>query len=130
MSQQAVADKVGVSRVAVTKWESGMTANLKLGNLMSLCDLFGVSVEELVLGVGAAKTGAGEPKVREPNPEDVGGAWDAYCSAGEKTRAAVDLLLTPEEDRESIGKQAQLAIEVLEELAPQVIAERKKTRAA
>lgn len=39
MSQQDVADKVGVSRVAVTKWESGQTGNLKLDNLLKLCKL-------------------------------------------------------------------------------------------
>ena len=49
-SQQYVADKVGVSRVAVTKWESGQTANLKLENLMQLCGLFGISVEYLIYG--------------------------------------------------------------------------------
>lgn len=50
LSQQKVADTVGVSRVAVTKWESGETANIKLGNLLKLCDLFCISVEELVRG--------------------------------------------------------------------------------
>jgi len=50
LSQQTVANKVGVSRVAVTKWESGMTANLKLGNLLSLCKLLGISMEALIQG--------------------------------------------------------------------------------
>lgn len=49
-SQDFVAKKVGVSRVAVTKWESGQTANLKLGNLMNLCKLLNVSVEYLIYG--------------------------------------------------------------------------------
>ena len=49
-SQKFVAKKVGVSRVAVTKWESGATANLKLDNLMNLCDLLQVSVKELIYG--------------------------------------------------------------------------------
>ena len=44
-SQQYVADKVGVSIVAVTKWESGQTANLRLENLMQLCGLFVISFE-------------------------------------------------------------------------------------
>jgi len=50
VSQQYVADKVGVSRVAVTKWESGQTSNLKLGNLMRLCKLLDISVEYLIYG--------------------------------------------------------------------------------
>jgi len=49
-SQQYVADKVGVSRVAVTKWESGHTSNLKLDNLMKLCKLLDISVEYLIYG--------------------------------------------------------------------------------
>lgn len=49
-SQDFVAKKVGVSRVAVTKWESGQTANLKLSNLMNLCKLLNVSVEYLIYG--------------------------------------------------------------------------------
>ncbi len=50
VSQQYVADRVGVSRVAVTKWESGETSNLKLDNLMKLCKLLDMSVEYLIYG--------------------------------------------------------------------------------
>lgn len=50
MTQQYVADKVGVSRVAVTKWESGQTGNLKLDNLIALCKLLNLSIEYLVQG--------------------------------------------------------------------------------
>jgi transcriptional regulator with XRE-family HTH domain len=49
-TQEFVASKLGVSRVAVTKWESGATANLKLENLMNLCKLFNFSVEYLIHG--------------------------------------------------------------------------------
>ncbi len=50
VSQQYLAEKVGVSRVAVTKWESGQTSNLKLDNLMKLCNFLGISVEYLIHG--------------------------------------------------------------------------------
>ena len=50
VSQQYIAGKVGVSRVAVTKWESGLTSNLKLDNLMALCKLLDISVEYLIYG--------------------------------------------------------------------------------
>lgn len=60
MSQQDVADKVGVSRVAVTKWESGQTGNLKLDNLLKLCKLLNLSIEYLILG-GELRT-YGAPK--------------------------------------------------------------------
>lgn len=49
-SQQQIADDVGVSRVAVTKWESGETENLKLGNLSRLKKVFSVSFDELISG--------------------------------------------------------------------------------
>ncbi|MFA5493289.1 MAG: helix-turn-helix transcriptional regulator [Porticoccaceae bacterium] len=127
MSQQAVADKVGVSRVAVTKWESGMTANLKLGNLLSLCDLFGVSVEELVRGVGAAKPGVEREAAKAVAMES---AWKAYSDASEATRAVVDLVLLPKEERDELEKQALLSIEILEERAAQLLRERKKTNVA
>lgn len=50
LTQQQVADAAHVSRVAVTKWEDGQTANLKLGNLMRLCALFDIPVEEMIRG--------------------------------------------------------------------------------
>lgn len=50
LTQQYIADKVGVSRVAVTKWESGQTGNLKLDNLMGLCRLLNISIEYLIQG--------------------------------------------------------------------------------
>ena len=48
MTQSDMAKAVGVSRVAVTKWESGNTGNLKLDNLLALCRLFGLTTDELI----------------------------------------------------------------------------------
>lgn len=48
MTQAQVAKAIGVSRVAVTKWESGQTANLKLDNLIALCRLFSQTVDTLI----------------------------------------------------------------------------------
>lgn len=50
MSQQAVADYCGVSRVAVTKWENGDTANMKLKNVTQLMRLYNISYDELTTG--------------------------------------------------------------------------------
>jgi DNA-binding XRE family transcriptional regulator len=50
LTQQDVADRLGVSRVAVTKWESGQTANLKLANLIAICDLLNVDPTSLITG--------------------------------------------------------------------------------
>ncbi len=48
LTQQQVADALGISRVAVSKWESGDTKDLKRDNLVGLTKLFNVSLEELL----------------------------------------------------------------------------------
>ena len=50
LSQEDVGKACGRSRVAVTKWESGETANLKLSNLTALCNLFSVTYDYLIEG--------------------------------------------------------------------------------
>lgn len=45
----AVAEAVGVSRQAVSKWETG-AADPSTANLLALAKLYGVSAEELLRG--------------------------------------------------------------------------------
>lgn len=47
MTQEFVAETLGVSRQAVSKWESGTSAP-STTNLMALAKLFGVEAEELL----------------------------------------------------------------------------------
>ena len=47
MTQEFVAETLGVSRQAVSKWESGASAP-STTNLMALAKLFGVTAEELL----------------------------------------------------------------------------------
>ena len=47
LSQEALAAKIGVSRQAVTKWETERGLP-DIGNIMELSALFGVTVEELI----------------------------------------------------------------------------------
>ena len=47
LSQFNLAEQLGVSRQAVSKWESGASAP-STTNLMALAKLFGVSAEELL----------------------------------------------------------------------------------
>lgn len=47
MTQEFVAEAVGVSRQAVSKWESGVS-DPSTTNLMALAKLFGVTPEELL----------------------------------------------------------------------------------
>ena len=47
MTQEFVAESLGVSRQAVSKWESG-ASDPRTTNLMALAKLFGVSAEDLL----------------------------------------------------------------------------------
>ena len=50
MTQEFVAESLGVSRQAVSKWESG-TTDPSTSNLLALAKLFGISPEELLRNV-------------------------------------------------------------------------------
>ena len=47
MTQEFVADRLGVSRQAVSKWENGVS-DPSTSNLIALAKLYGVSVEEIL----------------------------------------------------------------------------------
>ena len=51
MTQEFVAESLGVSRQAVSKWESG-AADPSTSNLLALAKLFGITAEELLKNVG------------------------------------------------------------------------------
>lgn len=53
MTQEFVAESVGVSRQAVSKWERG-DSDPSTSNLLALAKLFGVSAEELLRNVASA----------------------------------------------------------------------------
>lgn len=54
LSQGQLARSVGVTRPAVSKWENGETENLKLVNILKLCQFFRISADELLGGEIAA----------------------------------------------------------------------------
>ena len=47
MTQEFIAETLGVSRQAVSKWENG-TSDPSTTNLMALAKLYGVTAEELL----------------------------------------------------------------------------------
>jgi len=55
LSQEKVAELVGVSRQAVTKWETGQSAP-STANLITLSEVFGVSLGELISGANENAT--------------------------------------------------------------------------
>ena len=54
MTQEFVAESLGVSRQAVSKWENG-TSEPSTSNLLALANLFGISAAELLQGVEVKK---------------------------------------------------------------------------
>ena len=53
MTQEVVAESIGVSRQAVSKWENG-TSETNTSNLMALAKLYGIPAEDLLKGVESA----------------------------------------------------------------------------
>ena len=64
MTQEFVAESLGVSRQAVSKWETG-TADPSTSNLLALAKLFGISAEELLRSVEQEGPEAENPKCQE-----------------------------------------------------------------
>ena len=50
-SQEELAEKLGVSRQAVSKWETG-AADPSTSNLLALSKIFGIPAEELLREIG------------------------------------------------------------------------------
>lgn len=88
ISQQRLGEAMGVSAVAVGKWEKGMTSP-DMNKLMLLADYFGVTMDQLVRGTvepaaadesareNARKSASGSPVLRE----DAGNGTDARTSS-------------------------------------------------
>ena len=55
MTQEFVAERLGVSRQAVSKWENG-SSDPSTSNLLALAKLYGVDAGELLRNVSADKT--------------------------------------------------------------------------
>lgn len=52
MTQEFVAEALGVSRQAVSKWENGI-ADPSTSNLLALSNLYGVAADDLLKSVGS-----------------------------------------------------------------------------
>ena len=59
MTQEFVAETIGVSRQAVSKWENG-TSEPNTSNLMALAKLYGIPAEDLLKGVESALEAEGK----------------------------------------------------------------------
>lgn len=59
LTQEELADKVGVKKSAVAKWENGRVSEIKRSNLKNLADALGLNPNEL-LGEQATKQSASD----------------------------------------------------------------------
>ena len=75
LSQEQLGDKLGVSRQAVSKWESGQT-NPDVAYVAEMCRLFGVSSDWLLLG---QETERGREPVRCPGCQAIITGLDNFC---------------------------------------------------
>ena len=89
LSQEELAERLNVSRQAVSKWENG-AAQPELSKLVELSRLYGVSVDELLSLEEAEKAaGAVEEEAAEASGEEKGlSGW--ILGVGEKLNGAVD----------------------------------------
>ena len=69
MSQEEFANKIGVSRQAVSKWELDK-AYPDLDKLVDICGMFGLSLDELVNGVEQDEEPVMEAEQRVEIPND------------------------------------------------------------
>lgn len=75
LSQEQLGEKLGVSRQAVSKWESGQT-NPDLAYVVEMCRLFGVSSDWLLMGEESERETV---PARCPNCQSVVTGLDNYC---------------------------------------------------
>lgn len=69
LSQEQLADRLGVTRQSVSKWESG-AAMPELGKLIALSELFGVSIDYLVKDGDALDPAAEQESSRSARVEE------------------------------------------------------------
>ena len=72
VSQEKLADMLGVSRQAVSKWETGETQP-EMANLLAICKILKVTPDELLgyESIVGSKTGAGENKNKKKRSVDI-----------------------------------------------------------
>ena len=87
-SQEELAERVGVSRQAVSRWESG-TAKPDVDKIIAICDLFGVSADYLLRDIsGQSEVSAAERAEKKKIPW---GAW-AMTAFGAVTMLVLKIL--------------------------------------
>lgn len=88
MTQEQLAEMLGVSRQSVTKWESGKSTP-EMDKLLKLCEIFSCTLDELVCGdLSGRETQPSQPEALEPaglcgyDEERTGFAWNVSLGVG------------------------------------------------
>lgn len=82
MTQQELAEKLGVTNRTISKWETGETFP-ETSQLVPLADLFHVTVDELLRGCGSVERTAPDPGLSSELPEE--GAADANTDRSKRS---------------------------------------------
>ena len=98
VTQEGLAEQLGVSRQTVSKWEAG-TNYPEMDKLLTLCDLFHVSMDDLMRGaVSIAREGDTERYDRHMNRYDAV-SYTHLRPAPSKTRSRRSAGTTPHSRR-------------------------------
>lgn len=99
LSQEQLGEQLGVSRQAVSKWESGQ-ANPDVDYLTRMCTLLGVSADWLLLGKTASNNTATSGRLCPACSAPVGpsAAFCPACGANLSTGGSFCLYLTSQDD--------------------------------
>lgn len=61
MTQEQMAETMGVSRITIARIEAGNTTDIKMGFVLRLMEKFGISLDEAVQMLNIQKAGANDP---------------------------------------------------------------------
>jgi transcriptional regulator with XRE-family HTH domain len=57
LTQEQLGERIGVSKVAVSQWETGSTSNVRLRTFLALCEELSTSPHYLIFGPGQQSAG-------------------------------------------------------------------------
>lgn len=70
-SQEQVAEKLGISRQAISKWESGQ-GKPEIDNVVKLTEIYGVSADYILLGIENRTTTTEKKKINKEYRKAIG----------------------------------------------------------
>lgn len=96
LSQEELAEKIGISRQAVSKWERAESSP-DIDNIIMLSRLYGISVDELLCNENETSMDVSELELeKEPEPEETIGSADGITRLEIAASANIDIVGTDE----------------------------------